>query len=62
MNLNVYERLVTKSLLGCDYCYRHVEDIKPEQRILQLDDGKTIPIIGNPGGRNRIVVPLSEAQ
>lgn len=49
-NFNVVERLATNILLGCDFCNRHIEAIKPTQRIVELDDGTTVLIIRIPGG------------
>lgn len=39
-----------------------IEAIKPLQRIVELDDGTTVPITRNPGGRSRNAVPLPDAK
>lgn len=52
VTFNVVERLATNILLSCDYCDRHVEAIKPGQRLVGLEDGTTVPIVRNPGERS----------
>lgn len=61
VTLNVVKHLATDLKLGCDYCDGHVEAIKPQQRIMKLDDGASVPIVQNTGGRSRDSVSLSEA-
>ena len=39
------ERLTTQVILGCDFCDKHVEAIKPRQRFVEMDDGTTVPIL-----------------
>ena len=39
------ESLCTQVLLGCDFCDKHVESIRPLKRVVELDDGTTVPII-----------------
>ena len=34
----VVERLSTDVILGCDFCDKHVETIRPRRRIVELDD------------------------
>ena len=45
VNFYVVERLATDFILGCDFCDRHVEAIRPRKRLIELDDGTTIPIV-----------------
>lgn len=62
VKFNVVERLATNTLLGFDYCDRHIESIKTEQLILELDSGKTVQISHNTGAKSRNAVPLHEGQ
>ena len=41
----VAEKLATAVILGCDYCDKYVECIKPRLRLVELDDGSTVPIV-----------------
>ena len=45
VNFYVVERLATDFILGCDFCDKHVEAIKPRKRLVELDDGTTIPLV-----------------
>lgn len=56
----VVKRIASNVLLGCNYCERNIEDIKTLQRIVQLNDGKTITFICNLGRRNCNAAPLLE--
>ena len=37
----VVDRLSTQVILGCDFCDKHVEYIRPRQRVIVMDDGTT---------------------
>ncbi len=41
----VAEQLATPVILGCDFCDKHIEAIKPRRRVVELVDGTTVPII-----------------
>ena len=44
----VCERLAAPAILGCDFCDRFVEAIYPRKRVVELEDGSTIPIVRRP--------------
>ena len=58
----VVDRLATDVILGCDYCDRHIEAIKPRKRLVELDDGTTVPIVRRPDKRKNDSVPLPDEQ
>ena len=58
VNFVVCERLSVPVILGCDFCDRYVEAIMPRQKMVELDDGSTVPIIRVPSTRARDAVPL----
>lgn len=62
VNFNVVERLSANVLPGWDYFEKYVEAFKPRQRVVQLDDRTTLPIIQNTGARGLKSVPLPEEQ
>ena len=62
ISFKVFERLAVPVILGWDYCEKHVEAIKPRQRIVELDDGTTVPIIRKPPPRQEGSIPLPEQQ
>ena len=62
VKFNVVERLGTDVILGCDYCDKHVESIRPRKRLVELDDGSTVPILKRPEGRATNAVPLPAKQ
>lgn len=39
------KRLATSLILGCDFCDKHIEAIRPWKRLVKLEDGTTITII-----------------
>jgi len=41
----VVPKLAVPALLCADFCDEHVETIRPRRRIVELDDGTTIPIV-----------------
>ena len=45
VNFLVAKKLATSVILGCDFCDRHVESIRPRDRTVVMDDGSTVPII-----------------
>ena len=57
----VVERLTTQIILGCDFCDKHVEEIKPRQRLVEMDDGSTITILRT-SVRKANAVPLPPEQ
>ena len=57
----VCERLSVPVILGCDYCDRHIEAIRPRSKEIELDDGTTVPIVRAPTKRSRDSVPLPKA-
>lgn len=58
----VCDKLATDVLLGCEYCDKYIEAIKPRKREVELDDGTTVPIIRNPSARSTRSVPLPPDQ
>ena len=62
MDFKVVERLAVPVILGCDYCDKHVEAIRPRQRVVELDDGTTVPILRKPPTRPHGAIPLPEQQ
>ena len=61
VNFYVVERLATDFILGCDFCDKHVEAIRPRKRLIELDDGTTIPIVrGSKKARGRNIPVPSE--
>lgn len=52
--LNVVERLSTEVILECEYCDKHVEIIRPGQRIVELADATTVPNIVKPALHPRL--------
>ena len=57
----VIERLTTQVILGCHFCDKHVEAIKPRQRLVEMDDGTTVPILRT-SARKANAVPLPPEQ
>lgn len=45
----VYYRLATTVILDCDFCDKHVKEIDPRRWLFELEDGKTVPLVGKPG-------------
>ena len=62
VQFNVVEKLAVDIILGCDFCDKHVEAIRPRRSNVELDDGTTIPIIRRPSTGHKDAVPLPEAQ
>ena len=58
----VCDSLAAPIILGCEFFEKHVEAIPPRQRLLELEDGTTIPIFRKPLGRVRKAPPLPVAQ
>ena len=61
VNFVVCERLSVPVILGCDFCDRYVEAIMPRRKVVELDDGTTVPIVRAPMARARDAVPLPES-
>lgn len=51
VQFNVVEGLANQVILECDFCLKHVEAIRPRKRVVELDDGTTVPIIRAPSSR-----------
>lgn len=62
VRFNVVPRLAVEVILGCDFCDKHVEAIRPRKRLVELDDGTTIPIVRRPDRRPQGSIPLPEEQ
>ena len=58
----VSDRLAAPVILGCDFCDTHVEAIRPRRRVVELDDGTTVPIVRRPQKRSAKAPPLPEEQ
>lgn len=54
--------LAAPVVLGCDYCDRFVEAIRPKNREVELDDGSTVPIVRRPLKRSNAAAPLPPSQ
>ena len=52
--------LAAPVILGCDFCDRHVEAIQPRRRVVEMDDGSTIPILRTKSSRRLDEVDLIE--
>lgn len=62
IKLYVVGKLVTDVILDCEFCDKHVEDIISHQRVVEIEDGTTVPIIRHDVTRSRTKVPTTEAQ
>ena len=58
----VCDRLAAPVILGCDFCDRVVEAIYPRKRVVELDDGSTVPIVRRPSRRPDSMPKLPAAQ
>ena len=57
----VVERLTTQAILGCDFCGKHVEAIKPRQRLVEMDDETNVPILRTSFRKaNAVPLPLEQ--
>ncbi|CAN8072774.1 unnamed protein product [Agarophyton chilense] len=54
----VCRSLAAPIVLGCDYCDRFVEAIRPRSRLITLDDGSTVPIVRRPLRKVPTAAPL----
>ena len=57
----VCERLSVPIILGCDFCDRHIEAIRPRSKEVELEDETKVPIIKAATKRSRESVPLPRA-
>ena len=57
----VCEKLAVRVILGCQFCDQHVEAIRPRKRIVEMDDGSTVPIVRNPTAPRRSSNNLAKA-
>lgn len=62
VKFNVFERLSTEAILGCDFCDKHVEEIRTHQRLVELDNCTAAPNIRHPFERKKNSAPLPEKQ
>ena len=62
VKFNVVPRLAVDVIIGCDFCDKHVEAIRPRRRLVELDDGTTVPIVRRPDKRPPGAIPLPEEQ
>ena len=44
----VADKLAVAVILGCDFCDKHVEAIKPRLKIVEMDTGSIVPIVLQP--------------
>ena len=51
VKFNVVERLGTDVILGCDFCDKHAESIRPRKLIIDLANGTAVPILKRPESR-----------
>ena len=58
----VAEKLAAPVILGADFCDRYVEAIRPRKRVVELDDGSTVPIVRRPAKRPSNGPPLPSQQ
>ena len=54
----VCRSLAASAILGADYCDRFVEAIRPKKKLVELEDGSTIPIVRRPHRRTPRMAPL----
>lgn len=62
VQFKVNERVGTDVILGCDFCDKHVEAIRPRQREVELDDGTRVPIVKAMHARTQREILLPEYQ
>lgn len=62
VNFYVCKRLAAAMILGCDFNDRYVEAILPKRKVIELDDGSTVPIVRKPPTRPPCAPPLPHAQ
>lgn len=62
MKFTVVDRLAVTVILGGDYCYKHVREFNPRQRIVALDDETTVSILCNPSPSTAVAIPLQKQQ
>ena len=58
----VCERLAAPVILGCDFCDRFVEAIRPRKKLVEMDDGTEVPIVRRPLRRTPKSPPLPPSQ
>ena len=58
----VVDKLAVTVILGCDFCDKHVDSIRPRKRTVVLDDGTEVPILKKPEPRGPDAIPLPRAQ
>ena len=56
----ICQQLAAPMILGADYCDRFVEAIRPRKKLIELDDGSTVPIVRRPLKRHPKLTPLPE--
>ena len=54
----VCPKLAAPLILGADYCNRFIEAIRPHAKLIEPDDGSTVPIVRHPPRRHPQLAPL----
>lgn len=62
VRFHVVERLATQVILGCSYCDKPIESIRPRQQMVELANGTIVPIVRKPSPRDKVSNPLEEEQ
>jgi len=62
VQFNVVPRLAVDVIIGCDFCDKHIEAIRPRKCIVELDDGTAVPIVRRPDKRPAGAIPLPDEQ
>ena len=62
IHFKVVERLAVLVIIGCAYCDKHVEAIKPRQHVVEIEDGTTVPIIWKSPTLPQGSIPLPDQQ
>ena len=62
VRFNVVPRLAVDVIIGCDFCDKHIEAIRPRKRLVEIDDGTTVPIVRRPSKRATGSIPLPDEQ
>lgn len=58
IRFNVVERCESKCIIGCDYCDKNVETIRPRKSIIELEEGAIVLIIRKPALIPKDIIPL----
>ena len=60
VHFDVFPRFSVNSLIGCDFCNKRVEEIRPRIRLFELYDCTTVPIVRRPVKGLTGSIPLLE--